>query len=173
MHDVWLERWANQRARWSYRPRANTEPANDRAGSQVVLLASSWIYKEVSERHELAYPTVSPLVQGRSWSREEFSEFHPFKILKEMEQTKEYKKSCVYIDLNNVCRNKAAKDVEQLIQTAEELCQDKNCPSSRRRGTFLKKSATDIERFLYESAQQNLFDDLWTKANNAVFGGFQ
>lgn len=89
-----------------------------------------------------------------------------------MELTKELKKSCVYIDLNDVCRDKAAKEVEQLILTAEELCQDQ-CPSSRRRGKFLKKSASDIERFLFESAQQNLFDDLWTKANNAVYGGFQ
>lgn len=84
---------------------------------------------------------------------------------------KESKSSFVYVDLSNVCRTKAAKDVEKLIQTAEELCKDETCPSARRRGTFLKKSATDIEKFLFESAQQSLFDDLWHKANSAVFGG--
>jgi hypothetical protein len=84
---------------------------------------------------------------------------------------KESKSSGVYVDLSDVCRNKAAKDVEQLIRTAEELCNDESCPSARRRGTFLKKSATDIEKFLFESAQQSMFDDLWNKANSAVFGG--
>lgn len=75
------------------------------------------------------------------------------------------------MDLSDVCRSKAAKDVEQLIRTAEELCSDESCPASRRRGTFLKKSATDIEKFLFESAQQSMYDDLWKKANSAVFGG--
>ena len=88
-----------------------------------------------------------------------------------MGSKKESKSSFVYVDLSDVCRSKAAKDVEQLIQTAEELCNDQNCPSARRRGTFLKKSATDIEKFLFESAQQSMFDDLWHKANSAVFGG--
>lgn len=81
------------------------------------------------------------------------------------------KSSCVYVDLSDVCRSKAAKDVEQLIQTAEELCSDESCPAARRRGTFLKKSATDIEKFLFESAQQSMFDELWNRANSAVFGG--
>lgn len=88
-----------------------------------------------------------------------------------MDSTKESKSSFVYVDLSDVCRNEAAKDVKMLIRTAEELCNDESCPSARRRGTFLKKSATDIEKFLYESAQQSLFDDLWHKANSAVFGG--
>lgn len=82
--------------------------------------------------------------------------------------------SCVYSDLSEICRDKAAKDVEQLIITAEELCKNEACPSSRRRGVFLKKCASDIEKFLYESAQQRMYDDLWHKANNAVFcGAFQ
>lgn len=84
--------------------------------------------------------------------------------------SKGLKNSCVYMDLNEDCRDKAAKDVEELILTAEELCNDQ-CPASRRRGKFLKKSAMDIERFLFESAQQRLFNDLWNKANNAVYGG--
>ena len=88
-----------------------------------------------------------------------------------MNSIKESKSSFVYVDLSDVCRNKAAKDVEQLIQTAEELCNDENCPSARRRGTFLKSRASVIEKCLFESAQQSMFDDLWNKANSAVFGG--
>lgn len=88
-----------------------------------------------------------------------------------MGSRKELKSSGVYISLSDVCRDQAAKDVERLIQTAEELCKNETCPSARRRGTFLKKSATDIEKFLFESAQQSMFDDMWNKANSAVFGG--
>ena len=75
-----------------------------------------------------------------------------------------------YVELENNCRQEAGERREAIQSSANDMCCPLASPRSRRRGDFLLKQSSRMERYILEGIQEKSYERLWEEARKAVYG---
>lgn len=79
-------------------------------------------------------------------------------------------KGCnIYVQICEQNKLEAAKQTSHLLQTAETLCNE-NSDNSKRQGMVFKKLASQVEKHVFDSLQNDICKGLWVKAAGQVYG---
>ena len=79
------------------------------------------------------------------------------------------RKSEVYVTISEQCKMEAAKQTENLMKFAENLCENES-PQQRRKGKVIKILAPQVEKYVFNGIQEKICDAMWLNARHKVFG---